>query len=494
MKSSPLREILAFRCNRKKIIPFLILIVLLVSCIIHLSKPITGSHYFRQAQTQQTSDIFFEEGINLLLPKVGFFGKPGYTVLEFPMFQAAAAALAKLTSLGVLFWSRLLTLLSVILLSFVSGATAQILLPFFGLSTKSTTLAPVLLLFSPLVFGMSHWVSIEPLNCAMGLICLYCFTTWMHLEKENKNRFAASLLTVIFCTVSLVLKPHVIVALVPLFAFVFIKTGQYRRTSTCIRILILGAIAFGVAFIWYRYAESVNREWKNPFSITLSHSHYFSWQFTSKNFLTLLKRICIYMYGPVGLFFSCLYFLQKHESKKLHFLLLYSFGSIAFYFFIFFTLNVVHNYYQLAAVFCAWLPIYAIEIPKRLRLCILPIFILSSFVGYSFLVTGDHSLDRTLAFAINKIAPGYSLPSLRIATNNSFLEVVFSQQLHRYTISTPINMAHSISANEQLLVICDRTFGESCRDDTLLMQTRCDSQNGSLEFGNYWICILSGNP
>ncbi len=56
-----------------------------------LGLPLLEKHAFRQTQTAYTARVFYEEGIDLLHPKLPVLGEPFEAPYEFPLFQAAAS-------------------------------------------------------------------------------------------------------------------------------------------------------------------------------------------------------------------------------------------------------------------------------------------------------------------------------------------------------------------------------------------------------------------
>ncbi|MDA8156150.1 MAG: hypothetical protein M0Z52_06820 [Actinomycetota bacterium] len=54
----------------------------------HITYPINDMHDVRQTQTAGLIRDYYRHGINLLYPTIITLGKPGYLVLEFPIYQA----------------------------------------------------------------------------------------------------------------------------------------------------------------------------------------------------------------------------------------------------------------------------------------------------------------------------------------------------------------------------------------------------------------------
>ena len=56
--------------------------------------PLTDSHQIRQAQTAMMTRNLYEDGMNMFLTRLDFFGNnPGYIIMEFPLMHEITAGL-----------------------------------------------------------------------------------------------------------------------------------------------------------------------------------------------------------------------------------------------------------------------------------------------------------------------------------------------------------------------------------------------------------------
>ena len=128
-----------------------------------LGAPILDRHPFRQTQTAYTARIFHEEGIDLLHPKLPVLGPPWEVPFEFPLYQAAAAAVM---DVGVP-EDQALRLTG--LASFILTAGLLWLLVCRQAGWLGATVAMGVFLFSPLGIAWGRAALIEYLALALSL-------------------------------------------------------------------------------------------------------------------------------------------------------------------------------------------------------------------------------------------------------------------------------------------------------------------------------------
>lgn len=92
-----------------------------------INNPVADWHSWRQADTASVSKVYLQQGINLLYPRyhdissiqTGIFNPKGYRFVEFPIYNALNAVLAKaFTSISLEVWARLITISSAIITGF----------------------------------------------------------------------------------------------------------------------------------------------------------------------------------------------------------------------------------------------------------------------------------------------------------------------------------------------------------------------------------------
>src|SRR4051812_19575220 len=91
-------------------------LLVVASWYLSFGKPLLSSHCDRQMQTADTAKVFVQEGWHPLLPVLRYFGKPGYAVMECPIYQSLAAGLCAVTKISMDASGRLISLLSAIAL------------------------------------------------------------------------------------------------------------------------------------------------------------------------------------------------------------------------------------------------------------------------------------------------------------------------------------------------------------------------------------------
>lgn len=132
-------------------------------------------------------------------------------------------------------------------------------------------------LSSPLLLGMSQWVTIELMNGALGIWALVFFVRCLQASKTKRRDRALSALGLgLTAAASLALKPVVIFALLPAFGFLAVQALRgSRQPLKALAWGVLPSLAAGVvALAWHRHAAHVNDSVQNPFALQSNLSWY----------------------------------------------------------------------------------------------------------------------------------------------------------------------------------------------------------------------------
>lgn len=221
----------------KKIEWFILFLILLGAFFVRLYRfdnPIADWHSWRQADTSAVSRNFVTKGFDILHPRFddlsnvpsGMDNPNGYRFVEFPIYNIAQGGLFKLFGGFTLEeWGRLIT----IIVSTLS--TLLIFLLVRRHSTKRTGL------FAALVFGLIPYNIyygrvILPDTSMVGatLAGIYFFDKWIEsiegkTKKIHHNFYTFLVLTVIFCSVALLLKPFAAFFFLPILVLAWNRFG-----------------------------------------------------------------------------------------------------------------------------------------------------------------------------------------------------------------------------------------------------------------------------
>lgn len=216
-----------------------------------LDQPLVEHHAFRQTQTAYTAVLFHEDGVDLLHPKLPLLGAPFEVPFEFPLFQAAAAAVMswgvspdvamRVTGLAFFLLSALLLWG---LVRHVGGRVAAL-----------ATLA--LYLFSPFALQWSRAALIEYMAVAGAVGWLWAGLLW---RERRRLLYAAA--AVAAGTIAMLVKPTTAAFwILPLLAVAGPGEGRGWRAWLAARrdlaLAVIVAVPFVVAVLWTRHADAV---------------------------------------------------------------------------------------------------------------------------------------------------------------------------------------------------------------------------------------------
>ena len=212
-----------------------------------LDQPLLERHGFRQTQTAYTARIFYEQGVDLLHPKVPVFGEPFELPFEFPLFQAAAAAVME-AGVGddlAMRWTALACFVLTALL--VYGLVRHVA------GSVGAVAALVAFVLTPFSFIWARASLIEYLATAGAVGFAWATILW-----RERGRPLPGALALVAGLVGLLVKPTTAVFwIVPALAYAPEKrTGTSgRRTRAWTAVLV--AVPLAAAVVWTRHADAI---------------------------------------------------------------------------------------------------------------------------------------------------------------------------------------------------------------------------------------------
>ena len=227
--------------------PFKLFAVLVAIRLIYITMPILEGTAMRQVQTAMIARNFFKDGINILYPRVDFFGNAiGYLVLEFPLMNTLAAFVYMLLG-GVHEWvGRFLSI------AFFSGAACFLYCITKRIFEEKTAFWAVLVFgLSPLsiIFSRAFMPDFEMIFFCMG--ALYFFLSFC-----DRNKYLMFWASALFLSLAMLVKPHSFYILVPLLYLVWRR--QNWKFIVDYKNWLYLAIAILPAFIWYFHGTMIH--------------------------------------------------------------------------------------------------------------------------------------------------------------------------------------------------------------------------------------------
>jgi len=340
-----LSRILARISKIKLIEYYLLALILLAGFAVRLYKidnPIADWHSFRQADTAAVSRVYFEEGINILVPRYydlsstqsRIYNPQGYRFVEFPLYNVVHTLLAK--SFGFLnfeIWGRLTSVLF-----FLGSSVVLFFLARRFLGKWEALLTAFFYSFLPFNIYFTRVILPEPAAIFFGLLGLWLFVRFID-EKGDYFLWMSGL----SFSLALLIKPFLAFYLVPA-GYLLLNKYPIRHLFKTPRLLIkflLFACIIALPFFFWRI-------WINRFPAGIPD---WAWMFNGDGirfrpafwmwiFGERLTALILGFWGIIIFVFGLLS--AKKESRFTLFFLL---GMLA-YVVIFATVNVRHDYYQ----------------------------------------------------------------------------------------------------------------------------------------------------
>ena len=225
---------------------FLFFVVAFLIKFHHFNAPPFDKHNFRQTQTLSTIEDYYENGVNLMMPKTHYVGNPGYHVLEFPVYQAFMAGLWKVTSPGpgmVRVVNIIAGLLSALLIFLITRRFLRV---------EEAILSSVFFILSPLNMIYHRSMLIDT-----WAVLFMLFTLYLYLAQEPKTKGKLFLRWFLF-TASIILAA--LIKALYLFPFVVIFLLTFRKKPARSQILYWSGIVIALILLglWMIHAREVN--------------------------------------------------------------------------------------------------------------------------------------------------------------------------------------------------------------------------------------------
>lgn len=330
--------------------PLVFIIALLIGFrLFHLSGDISNPHQWRQFDTKQYIDGYYYDQAPFLEPTVCWMGGHKTLILEFPLPEYIVAQLYKVFGPHLIV-ARLFFLLFFALAMVYLYKALRLL--FSNWIPELTVLIAGMM---PLSLVYSRAVHIDFFVLAFSLAMVY-FTM-----KAIRNQHMPSLLIGVGCgIIALVVKaPYAFYFAIPILLFAF----QEKKAKWFLKRAPLFGIPVLLLYLWVNYTKSTNAlapDWSiipgyNKFT-DMSYWYFGTWRsrFYSETWTLIGERIYFEVLGIVGSVFMLIGLIFYKKSKEYYWALILLLSTIL-YVFVFFNLNVKHNYYQIPFVICCGL-------------------------------------------------------------------------------------------------------------------------------------------
>lgn len=311
----------------------------------HVGGELDGPHVWRQMDTSRTIRAFREEGVDLLRPVVSWMGPWRVVVLECPLPQAAAA----LTQRG-LGTDSLAAARTVFFASFLLAAAALYAALRAAAGDGLARWAALAFLATPLAQHYSRALVVDLFAIGAGLLAFALAASGFGRGSVGRLALAA-----LVAVPAALVKAPVLLPLVPPLLILALAT---RDRALLRRAALLGLLPLGAFVLWRFHAEAVNGaapDWSfipDYHRMTNMGRWYFgslAQRFDPVALKTLAGRVPGAVAGPAGaallVLAAALFPLRKDRRVLLSWV-----PGAALYVLVFWNLNVVHDYYQLAVL------------------------------------------------------------------------------------------------------------------------------------------------
>lgn len=326
--------------QRKHLI-YWILLVIAASRLFHFGNTVDEPHAWRQYDTKQYIEGYYYDGNSFLDPSVCWMGGHETLVLEFPLPEYIVAQLYSV--FGPELWVARTFFLVFFLLSclFLFKSLKVIF------DDWVPELATIVFGFAPLSIFYSRAIHIDFFALFFAFAMLY------YLLMAIKHQKMSSLwIALAFSIVAFVEKaPYAFYFVFPVLVYAF----QQKQLLWLLKRAVIFVLPIIALFAWNRYAIQTNSnipDWYfipgfNKFT-EMNYWYFGTWEqrMNSEFTLRILGRLKDEILGITGLvvFAIGLLFYQKKQTYWI--VLSWLFGAFI-YAFIFFNLNIHHNYYQI---------------------------------------------------------------------------------------------------------------------------------------------------
>ncbi len=309
----------------------------------HLGEAIDEPHSWRQCDTAQYIHAFSKDGIDLLHPSVCWMGDHRTLILEFPLYEAVSAAGYRI------FGPRHLIARWVTLFFFV-GSTLFLFLFVRSITDRETArLATVISMIVPLSLFYSRAIHID-----YSALFFAHAMAWLWTEAIKRNSGIRLWMGSVPAALALVIKAPYVLPFVPVLVWMTITRRRWKLVLRHSPGLLLPALAFAG---WQWHAMVVNGaapDWSfiPTYRRFTNNAHWYfgglSMRLNSAHWLLIGHRVIFEITGWIGLTLA-LGGLGLRATER-RWTVLWWLAGAGIGVMVFFNLNVMHNYYQLALV------------------------------------------------------------------------------------------------------------------------------------------------
>lgn len=323
--------------STSKILTFICFIQLLIH-LKYLHLPPVGFHQWRQVHTLAVARNFFEEGMNILHPRIDERGKEtGITGMEFPLVNYIIAILYKLFG-----FHHSIGRIVILIFSFVCLTACYFFIDLYFQSKLSAILGSFFLLFSPLFSYYS--ITVLPDIPALAFLFLSLYFFYSYLKMDKKYHLLGFFLSY---TLSSLIKISFFIFL-PIFLIEIwnkgLKNKLYGLFSILVTLIIVGA--------WYKYARFLSNYHHNySFLLNIKFPYSFDtfYQVIKKTFIQWLPELYINYAQFVFFLIGIPVFIRNESKQKKIFVLVYGL-SFMLYYLAFLPQFEIHDYYFIPAL------------------------------------------------------------------------------------------------------------------------------------------------
>lgn len=324
-----------------------LLLIAILGIFVRLYKvngAIADWHSWRQADTAAVARNYVQNGIDLLHPRyddlsniqTGYDNPEGYRMVEFPLYQGAAAWC--FTTFGIFsieLWLRILAIAA----STITGISLGILV---WRRINAITGVLTAFLYAVLPYSIFYGRAILPdgISVCLAVVSILLFDIASDIKKKT-GTWILTLLAAIVAGTALLVKPVAGFVLLPVIGILL--TNRKTIGTTFFRLVLFSVMTLLPFYIWRQwiaqYPEGI------PVFLWLFNSNairfkgaWFYWLFA--------ERISKLILGYWGVLFLGLGLIEKTEKKERLLSHLLGFGALL-YMTILATGNVQHDYYQI---------------------------------------------------------------------------------------------------------------------------------------------------
>lgn len=307
----------------------------------HFGEFIDDPHSWRQCDTANYIHAFYQDGIDILHPQVCWMGGHKTTILEFPLPEAVVAVFYKI------FGPSHVMARAIFFLFFLGAVRYFYLCLREMVDIDLARVATVIYMSLPLGIFYSRAIHVD-FSAVMLAHVMFFYLLRGIRNSDNRDMLWGTLAA----TVGMLIKaPYVFYFALPLLGWI----AWHRKWRFVLRFSPLIVLPLGLFVLWRMHTTAVNElapEWDfipgyHKF-VDMKHWYFGLWEQRSIDefWWRLWGRFKYEVVGVWGIPFFFAGFLMCWQSAGHHLMRLWAVGTFV-YVLIFFTLNLIHDYYQI---------------------------------------------------------------------------------------------------------------------------------------------------